>query len=244
MPKEKNKWYISWFNTPYYHLLYRDRDHREAALFMNRLTDFLHLEKKDKILDLACGRGRHAKYLYKKGFDVTGIDLSEDSIAYAKEYERDRLRFEVFNMLEPYPDKFDAVFNLFTSFGYFEDEKYNLQTVKAIKESLKTDGHAVIDFLNASLAVENLVPTETKTVGNITFHIEKYVKDGFIFKEIRFEDDGEEYFFTERVMALTLSNFKTYFREAGLNLKEVFGNYKLQPFDESTSDRLILLFGK
>lgn len=242
MSKDINYWYTSWFNTPYYHILYKNRDHKEAANFMNKLTSHLKLEKKDRILDLACGRGRHAKYLYRKGFDVTGVDLSEESIAYAKEYERDRLHFVRHNMLEPYPDTFDAVFNLFTSFGYFEQESDNLRTIKSIKNSLKPNGHGVIDFLNSKLAIENLVPEETKVMGGITFHIEKYVEDGFIFKNIRFRDEGEDYLFTERIMALTIENFELYFEKADVKLKDVFGDYYLNEFDEDTSDRLILLF--
>ena len=244
MLKEKNNWYASWFNTPYYHILYKDRDHREAAIFMNELTEYLNLKKGDKILDLACGKGRHAKYLYRKGFDVTGVDLSEESIAYAKEYERPGLHFDVHDMCHPYPDKFDAIFNLFTSFGYFEKKEDNLRTIKAIKAGLKPGGHAVIDFLNAKLAIENLVPEEVKEIGNIVFHIEKYVEDGFIFKNIRFEDKGEEYLFTERVMALDVEDFKKYFEGANVQLKNTFGDYHLNEFDENKSERLILLFSR
>ena len=120
MQKETEAWYASWFNTPYYHLLYKDRDHREAALFMNTLTSYLNLRVNDTILDLACGRGRHAKYLSRKGFDVTGVDLSEESIEYAKQFESAKLHFEIHDMCLPYPQQFDAVFNLFTSYGYFE----------------------------------------------------------------------------------------------------------------------------
>lgn len=244
MQKETENWYASWFNTPYYHILYKDRDHREAALFMNALTDYLQLEKNDKILDLACGRGRHSKYLYRHGFNVTGVDLSEESIEYAKEYERPGLHFEVHDMCLPYPEKFDAVFNLFTSFGYFEKEEDNLRTIKAIKEELKPSGHAVIDFMNAKLAIENLVPRETKEIGGLVFHMERYVKKGFIFKDIQFEDRGREYFFTERVKALTLADFKEYFRLAGVRLRATFGDYQLNDFDENTSERLILVFHK
>lgn len=244
MAKEQNYWYASWFNTPYYHLLYRDRDHREAAEFMNSLTAHLQLQKNDTILDLACGRGRHAKYLYRQGFDVTGVDLSEESIAYAKEYERDRLHFAVHNMLKPYPKQFDAVLNLFTSFGYFEKESDNLKTIKAIKESLKPNGYGVIDFLNSKLAIKNLVPNEVKTVGNITFNIEKFTEDNFIFKNIRFRDKGEDFLFTERIMALTLSDFTHYIKESGMKLLEVFGDYELNSFEENKSPRLIVLFSR
>src|SRR5690625_4484093 len=135
MPKEKNTWFTSWFNTPYYHILYKERNHREAALFMNNLTEYLELAPGSEILDLACGRGRHSKFLYRKGFDVTGVDISEQSIAHAKTYERSRLHFEVHDMRLPYHKKYDAVFNMFTSFGYFPDERDNYRTIQTIKSA-------------------------------------------------------------------------------------------------------------
>ena len=242
MQKEKNNWYASWFNTPYYHILYKDRDHREAALFMNTLTNYLKLKENDSILDLACGKGRHSKYLYRQGFNVTGVDLSEESIAYAKQYEKPRLHFEVHDMCLPYPKKFDAVFNLYTSFGYFEKEEDNLRTIKAIKSELKSNGYGVIDFLNVDLAIKKLVPSEKKEIGGILFDIEKYVEGGYIIKNIRFNDEGDDYYFTERVKALRLEDFQDYFEKAGVTLKAVFGDYKLNKFDENTSERLILIF--
>ncbi|CAM3390807.1 class I SAM-dependent methyltransferase [Aequorivita lipolytica] len=242
MQKEKNNWYASWFNTPYYHILYKDRNHREAALFMQTLTNFLKLNENDTILDLACGKGRHAKYLYKQGFNVTGVDLSEESIQYAKQYEKPGLHFEVHDMCLPYPKQFDAVFNLFTSFGYFENEVDNLRTIKSIKEELLPNGFGVIDFLNVELAIKNLVPSEKKKVGDIVFHIEKYVEDGYIIKNIRFTDEGTEYHYVEKVKALVLQDFKEYFEEAKIELKHAFGNYHLNDFDENTSERLILIF--
>ncbi len=209
---------------------------------MNELISYLKLEKKDSILDLACGKGRHAKYLYKQGFEVTGVDLSEESIEYAKQYEKPGLHFEVHDMCLPYPHKFDAVFNLFTSFGYFEKEEDNLRTIQAIKAELKPNACAVIDFLNVELAIKNLNPSEKKKVGDIVFHINKYVKDGYIIKDIRFNDNGDDFFYTERVRALTLKDFKMYFKEANVELKQAFGDYHLNEFDENTSERLILIF--
>ena len=109
-------WFVSWFDTPYYHILYKDRDYSEAQLFMDNITNYLNLPEQAKILDLACGKGRHSIYLNQLGFDVTGADLSENSILEAKKAENDTLHFEVHDMRIPFEDKFDAVFNLFTSF--------------------------------------------------------------------------------------------------------------------------------
>ena len=72
---EKKPWFESWFNTPYYHILYKERDMEEAQSFLKRLTDYLHMNANSKVLDVACGKGRHSLFLNQLGFDVTGIDF-------------------------------------------------------------------------------------------------------------------------------------------------------------------------
>jgi len=261
---EVDAWFASWFDTPYYHILYRDRGYEEARAFMQRLTSSLKLQQGASIMDLACGRGRHSLFLNTLGYDVTGVDLSPSSIAFAKatlriaiqedtknsvinalgNLDAARIRFNVHNMTMPYQKQFDAVFNLFTSFGYFEDEADNLRTIIAIKENLKEHGHAVIDFMNAPKVLKNLVAQDTKTEDGIAFHQKRYVKNDHIYKEISFTDNGHDYHFTERVHALTLAQFETYFTKAGLQLSACYGNYNLEPYNETTSDRLIMVFRK
>ena len=96
-PKSEN-WFASWFDTPYYHILYKDRNYREAQIFMDNLTHYLNLPEKAKVLDLACGKGRHSIYLNQLGFDVVGADLSENSIAIASKNSNDTLHFQVHDM--------------------------------------------------------------------------------------------------------------------------------------------------
>ncbi|WP_103067938.1 SAM-dependent methyltransferase [Aquimarina sediminis] len=242
MLKDSTMWYASWFDTPYYHILYKDRDHTEAKNFMDNLTNYLSLEKGEKILDLACGKGRHSIYLNKLGYDVTGVDLSKNSIEYASQYENDTLKFRVHDMCKPYSEQFSAVFNLFTSFGYFDKEEDNLNTIKSISTNLTEKGFGVIDFMNVDYIIENLVPEEKKIVNDITFNIKRYYEEGYIFKEIRFIHNNEEFFYTERVKSITLEKFKEYFKKANIDLLDVFGNYQLQKFNKNTSPRLILIF--
>lgn len=242
MQKETENWFASWFDTPYYHILYQDRDYKEAVGFMKRLTTFLNLKENDTILDLACGKGRHAITLNEMGFDVTGIDLSPASILYAKDFENEKLHFEAHDMCRPFRKDFDAVFNLFTSFGYFEKEEDNFRTISAIKANLKEDGVGVIDFMNVDYVIKNLRETETKRINKIDFHIHRYIQDGFILKDIVFKDANEDFKFTEKVKMLHLEDFKEYFDKAGLKLTHCFGNYQLGDFDPQTSDRLILIF--
>ncbi|MFD1015814.1 class I SAM-dependent methyltransferase [Winogradskyella rapida] len=242
MTKSTEHWYASWFDTPYYHILYKDRDYTEAQTFMDNLTDYLNLPEGAKILDLACGKGRHSVYLNSLGYQVTGVDLSEQSITHAKQFANETLDFKVHDMSQPYPETFDAVFNLFTSFGYFDDEKCNLETIKAIKSELNTYGFGVIDFMNTNFIIEQLIPEDTKTVDGITFHQKRSVKEGYIIKDISFEADGQHFEFQERVKAFTLKDFELLFEKAGVHLLDVFGDYKLNKYHSQTSERMIMIF--
>lgn len=242
MTKNTSSWFTSWFDTPFYHILYKDRDDTEAHAFMDTLTDYLNIPENGTVLDLACGKGRHARYLNKIGFDVTGVDLSENSIAFAKEFENHRLHFDVHNMCEPHHKQFDAVFNLFTSFGYFEDDSDNLKTITAIKAELNEFGFGVIDFMNSKFVIDNLVPEEVKTVDAIDFHLKRYVENGYIIKDITFTADDKVYNFQERVRGFTLADFELLFEQAGVYLLDVFGNYKLHKFNAKTSERLVMIF--
>lgn len=242
MQKETNNWFASWFDTPYYHILYKDRDHEEAQQFMDNLTNYLNLPEEAKILDLACGKGRHSIYLSELGYDVTGADLSENSIAEASAHANEKLHFTVHDMREPFNEKFDAIFNLFTSFGYFDNDEDNLKALKAIHDSLSEYGFAVIDFMNVDYVIKNLIPEEVKSVEGITFSIKRYVKDNYIYKEIDFEDKGQQFHFTEKVKALTLQDFEQMMEEAGIYLLDIFGDYKLHRFYKNESERLIMIF--
>jgi SAM-dependent methyltransferase len=239
--KSKN-WFASWFDTDYYHTLYKDRNDEEAQQFMDNLTHYLNLPEEAKVLDLACGKGRHSIYLNSLGFDVTGADLSENSIAEASKFSNETLRFKEHDMRNSFEEKYDAIFNLFTSFGYFENDADNLKTLISIKDSLTEYGFAVIDFMNVDYVIENLVPSEIKSVDGIDFHIKRYVKDNHIFKEIGFEDKGEKFHFTEKVQALRLADFEAMMEEAGIYLLDVFGDYKLKTFYKNSSERLIMMF--
>ena len=242
MTENTTTWFTSWFDTPFYHILYKDRDDTEAHAFMDTLSGYLNIPEHGSILDLACGKGRHARYLNKIGYDVTGVDLSENSIAFAKQFENHRLHFDVHNMCEPYHKQFNAVFNLFTSFGYFDDDADNLNTIKAIKAELNEFGFGVIDFMNSEFVIDNLVPEEVKTVDGIDFHLKRYVEDGYIIKDITFTTDDRLYNFQERVRGFTLADFELFFEQAGVYLLDVFGDYKLNKFNTKTSERLVLIF--
>lgn len=242
MIKSEKEWFASWFDSPFYHILYKDRDYTEAQHFMDNLTNYLNIPEGGNILDLACGKGRHSIYLNTLGYNVTGIDLSQNSIAHAKQFENDTLHFNVHDMSTHYNAKFDAVFNLFTSFGYFDKEEDNLNTIKAIKTEINQSGFAVIDFMNSEYVIDNLVAEDVKIVDGIAFTQKRRVEDGYIIKDITFTADNKDYSFQERVRGFTLADFEALFNKAGVYLLDIFGNYKLQKFHAKQSERLIMIF--
>ena len=237
-------WFASWFDTSYYHQLYNHRSEEEAQAFIERLVDFLALNPGAKVLDLACGKGRHARTLHALGLNVLGTDLSPQSIAFANEYATDGLRFQVQDMREPLQNEsFDAVFNLFTSFGYFDSTSENQRVIDTVYTMLNPQGILVIDFLNAKRVVDSLVPVERIQRDPLTFNIRRELAAGKVIKHIEFTDQGNAFHFTEQVQLLSLADFQELLNEH-FHILHTFGDYTLSEFDSSASPRLILIAQK
>jgi SAM-dependent methyltransferase len=242
MKIQSKDWFADWFDTSYYHTLYKNRNLVEAELFIQRLIQRLPLKEGDRVLDLACGKGRHAVTLSECGFDVLGVDLSPNSIIDAKNFEKKSLEFAVHDMREVIKnEQFDGIFNLFTSFGYFDSLEDNQRTVNSIAQMLRPNGVLVIDFMNAHQVIANLVKTESKTVDGITFNIERRFDGTHIYKDINFEADGRNHSFTERVQGLKKNDFISLLSNANFEILHSFGNFNLDEFEENNSDRLIII---
>jgi SAM-dependent methyltransferase len=239
--KQSRRWFEDWFNTPFYHVLYRDRDKNEAQLLIKNLLHKLQPAFTAHFLDLACGRGRHAIFLNSLGHKVTGLDLSESNIAYAKTYESERLHFVQADMRQPYGENnFDYIFNLFTSFGYFSNWEENQQAANCMAKALKPDGTLVLDFMNVNKISLGLVKEEQRQVGDILFKINRSIGEDRVIKSIHFHHHGLDYAFEEKVQLFTLADFEQLFKAAGLCIKETYGDFDLSPFDARNSERLLL----
>ena len=238
-------WFKDWFNSPYYHLLYRDRDKEEAQTFIDNLIARLPIRKNSKILDIACGKGRHSTYFNKQGMNVVGIDLSTNSINAAKKHENKTLQFKVHDMREVFKkNTFNIATNLFTSLGYFKTIADEQKALNAITLNLKKGGILIIDFMNAKKAMQNLVKYERKKVDDICFKIRRGIEDDCIVKSIKFSNNSKNHQFQEKVRALTLTDFYNLISNAGLKIIDIFGNYRLEPFDAVNSERLIIICKK
>lgn len=247
----EKEWFATWFDSPYYHLLYQNRDDHEARAFIGQLTTHLAIESGSKVLDLACGKGRHSLTLAQLGFEVLGADLAANSIAAANEQKQilglKNLHFLVHDMRLPIPGcQFTAILNLFTSFGYFDALKDNAQVCQSIAQMLAPNGLLVIDFLNAQKVINKLVPEETIIREGIQFNITRWHDEAHIYKKIELLDQQSNTnigVFTERVQALGISDFQALLAPY-FDLLTTFGSYQLTPFDPATSDRLILIAKK
>ncbi len=248
----KSEWFADWFDSPYYHILYQNHNEQSAKDFIDNLFKkltpqyaTLHPTSYYKILDLACGKGRHSRYMASKGFDVTGTDLSENSIRYARQFESDNLSFFEHDMRKPFRiNYFDYIFNIFTSFGYFDKDEDNVTALKCVHDGLKDDGTFILDYFNATWVRNTMKPSYTETAGDIVFYIEKHIENGHIYKTISFEAEEnsvkKHYHFQEKVRLFSLQDFETIFEKAHLKIVEKYGDYELNPFDEQTSNRLII----
>lgn len=242
---EKKEWFCTWFDSEEYHLLYRNRDMKEATQFVHNIQDQLRLPIPSKVLDLACGKGRHSKTLANIGHDVTGVDLSVQSIFEAKKMETDNLHFFVHDMREKIHDQiFNCVLNLFTSFGYFEKEEENIKVIQNVHQILKKDGLFLIDYLNAEKVIRNLVHSETKNIDGFQFNIRRSVTDEFILKDIEVINEGAISNHQERVQLLRKEDFIEMLENNGFAIMSTFGDFEMNEFDVNNSDRLIIVARK
>jgi len=239
-----SEWFDTWFDSEYYHSLYKDRDYTEAEAFVHKLAEYLTPREDDLILDLACGKGRHSIHLNKMGYTVEGCDYSGNSIKKAKESENDKLHFYEHDMRNTLPKQYDYILNLFTSFGYFNSEEEHIGTLTRMYEGLKENGTLVLDFMNVDLVLKNLVAKETTVKDQIEFHIKRELVDGKIVKHIAFEVEDGWHYHKEKVSAIRLEDFTRWMSQVGFTIKETFGDYSLQPYNRESSPRLILVAQK
>ncbi|MCC6840324.1 MAG: class I SAM-dependent methyltransferase [Flavobacteriales bacterium] len=229
-----------WFGTRWYTLLYAHRDEADAARLVLPLIEKGGLRRGQTVLDMACGRGRHAAVFAREGLQVTGLDLSEASIHQARQAVPNA-HFVVHDIREPFAtSRFDAAVCLFTSLGYSDDRAGDLRAVAAAAQALKPDGLFVLDLLNGDVVADQLTSSETKIIQGVRFHIRRSMDGGDIVKQIMVEHGGGVEEYQERVHAWSLPTVRELVRKAGLQVEDVTDGSCHRPFDVQQSERIVL----
>ncbi|RTL60440.1 MAG: class I SAM-dependent methyltransferase [Sphingobacteriales bacterium] len=237
------EWFNDWFSSPYYHLLYFEHGKQEAAFCIDQLLVHFQPAPKSLMLDVACGKGRHSILLAEKGFDVSGIDLSIENITAAKQFEKENLHFYQQDMRLPsWVNYFDYAFNFFTSFGYFKTRREHDNSIRTMANAIKEEGILLIDYLNVHYAENHLVHKLEKQINGVDFFITKWFDETHFYKKIIVEDDTleEPLEYTERVAKLSLGDFTEMMAYQGVQVQEVFGDYRLSHYDAVNSPRMIV----
>lgn len=215
-------------------------------------TDFieavLKLSKGAEILDVPCGHGRHAIQLAHRGYRVTGVDIQEDFIALAKEESEgvEGLHFQVADMRSiSFDNEFDAVLNLFTSFGYFSEPE-NLAFLRAMAKSLKKGGKLLIDTVNREWAMHHtgtinqawLVypPDNIAFLANNMFN----VYTGRMTSDQVIVDNGERYEQMQDIRLYTYTEIRTLLRICGMEITASYGNVYQEEYSAATSNMIIV----
>jgi SAM-dependent methyltransferase len=241
------EWYKDWFNSPFYHKLYFNRDEQEAEQFIQNLLHHLKPSPGSRMLDVACGKGRHSRFLASKGYTVTGIDISFDSIREAQKWETENLSFFQHDMRLPsWINYYDYAFNFFTSFGYFPTRREHDDAVRTIANSLKKGGILLFDYLNVHYAEERLVHNEVKNISGTEYEIHRWQDEDHFFKKIIIRDAAfstpAEY--TEKVAKFSLGDFTDMLSFQNMQVVEVFGDYGLNAYDVRKTPRMIIVAKK
>ena len=237
-------WYESWFDSPWYPILYASRDEEEAAAFVEKMMQSLDLPAGSTILDLACGRGRHARRMASMGMQVTGVDLSEKSLADARSQPLPQLNYLRHDMRQPLNGrKFDAVFNLFTSFGYFDDPEDDMKVLRAAQLSLQQGGYFVIDFLNPDIILPLLPTSEDVERSGVHFHLKRYHQPPWIMKDIVVTFQSHTHHFQEKVRCYKADELAGLLKSCGFKIITHWGDYHLNP-PHAQSPRTIFICQK
>lgn len=234
------EWFEQWFGEEYLRLYPHrdDADAQAAVALVNRVRRLSGL----RLLDLACGPGRHATHLAERGALVVGLDLSLPLLGRAKARTQGALPLVRGDMRRlPFrPGTFDVVVNLFTSFGYFADDAQHQEVLAGAADLLQPRGLLVLDYLNAAAVRAGLVPREDRAVGSQRVVIERCITDDerHVIKTMHLCDDGRS--FVERVRLFGRDELEAMFAEAGLTVSHRFGDYAGAPPGPS-APRVILV---
>ncbi len=235
---EEADWFEQWFGEDYLRI-YQHRDETEAEHAIELIAANLASREINAVLDVGCGAGRHTKVMVERWWTV-GLDLSMALLRVARKESPDAPYVRADMRELPFADEsFDLVVNLFTSFGYFEDDGEHARVLSRLCAATRHGGTFVIDFLNAGQVRRELVPYDERVENGITIEQTRTISpdDRFVEKRIKLRGRDKEYI--ERVRLLSERDLERMLAAAGFEVSKLFGDYNGSGWSED-SPRTIL----
>lgn len=233
-------WYKTAFRYDYLRV-YPHRNDEEARRQVDFLLHSLDVPPSCEVLDLGCGDGRHSLELTRRGFRVTGLDLSEELLERARRRSADEgldITFIQGDMRDPPAVRaYDLAVNFFTSFGYFREDGENARVLEAISRALRPGGRFLMDYLNREYVISTLVPSDRRNVEGMEVEQRRWITGNpseagehvRINKQVRIREDGAERSYDESVRMYTLEELETLMDRAGLKVTQTYGDFDGRP---------------
>ena len=241
-------WFEEWFNTEEYLHVYRHRNEEDAKNLFDLITRNIALERDSKVLDLACGAGRHSILFAKNGFDVTAVDISDNLLNVARKTATElavNINFIKSDLRQLHlNEKFHLIINLFTSFGYFESDDENEEVIKFASKHLLDNAYFVIDFFNVVYLKKNLIPVSYDKIEDGIIKQERVFEGNRIVKKITITKKNDVKYYYESVRIYSKDELITLIIKNGLRIQNIIGNYLGAEFEEANSPRVIIIAKK
>lgn len=243
---EAAPWYRRAFES-LYPLIYRHRDDESAAREVAGLRRTLDLDPPARVLDVGCGTGRHMAAFGDAGFDVFGMDLSMTLLRQAVgprdgDGPERRGRGLAGRLVSadmravPFDAAFDLTVNLFTSFGYFEEEEANVTALRSMASTLRRKGRLVLDHMNRPYVERYGQGEDEREVDGLTVRSRRRVEGNRVVKRMTVTDAaGRSTRIDERVRLYGASEMRAMFEAAGLEATAVYGTFDGEGLSEASA---------
>jgi SAM-dependent methyltransferase len=246
---QSSTWFVDFFRDDYLnvynHLFTAERAEKEVAF----AEQALELKPGARILDLCCGHGRHSVLFARRGFEVTGLDLNPAYLELAQESARTcnvRLKTIAADMRQiPFLDQFDAIVNMYSSFGYFESEAEDLNVLESASKAIRPGGRLMLDMLNREWAVANYIQNDWHSGGDGTLYAERRELDlacsrMHVTFTIIGPHGGRRDSIGHHIRIYTLTETTRLLQQVGLNLTGVFGGFDAEPYAIGTRRMIVV----
>lgn len=217
------EWFEEWFGEEYLEL-YPHRDDADAERAIGLVAAATGMAPGWRVLDVACGAGRHARALRRAGAWCVGVDLSATLLRIARGVTDAPLVRADMRALPIRPASMDLTLNLFTSFGYFDRDAEHAVALREMVGTVRPGGWFVIDFLNPAAVRRDLVARERVELNGRPVEVRRELSaDGHHVTKTILTPDGRR--FCERVRLFEPGEIDGMLAESGVRVEGRFGDY-------------------